>query len=188
MLVEPTIEELLPYVENRYTLAIAIAKRTRQLVDGAEPMVEETENPNLVTLACEEMAADKLAILPGELEPFIPLRPEVSAALAQASREDDDDDFMPINPVQTEEEPEPVPVSKIRVMDPNEIFYMPYELEDEEPEEDEDERTDEEDVDDEPADEAEVEAEVEDIDLDLDRLDSSIDEAFREDAEEDMDL
>ncbi len=188
MLVEPTIEKLLPHVENRYTLAIAIAKRTRQLVDGAEPMVEESENPNLVTMACEELAADKIAILPGELEPYIPLRPEVSAALAQASREDDDDDFIPINPVQPEEEPEPVPVSKIRVMDPNEIFYMPYELEDEEDEveEDEDEvdsvRDEEDEVVSDGADDV-----VEDLDLDLDKIDSSIDTFFDE-SDEDLGL
>ena len=36
MLVKPPLERLLPKVENRYTLAILVAKRARQLVDGAE--------------------------------------------------------------------------------------------------------------------------------------------------------
>ena len=38
MLVRPSLEQLLPKVESRYTLAMLVAKRTRQLVDGAQPM------------------------------------------------------------------------------------------------------------------------------------------------------
>lgn len=79
MLVKPPLEDLMPHVENRYTLAITIAKRTRQLVSGAQPMAE-TESPNLVTLACEELAANQIAAIPEEVTPEIPLRPEVIAA------------------------------------------------------------------------------------------------------------
>ncbi len=39
MLVKPPMENLLPKVDNRYTLAILVAKRARQLVDGALPLV-----------------------------------------------------------------------------------------------------------------------------------------------------
>lgn len=127
MLVDPTIEQLLPRVENRYTLAITIARRTRQLVDGAKPLVEESENPNLVTLACEELAADKIYAVPEAVDPYIPMRPEVTEM--NNSREDDDEaDMLPTNMTPVAEEPVPAPVSKIRVMDPDEVFDLPSEL------------------------------------------------------------
>jgi hypothetical protein len=56
-----------------------VAKRTRQLVDGAQPMVE-TESPNLVTVACEEIAQDKVICVEGIFTPFVPLRPEIEEA------------------------------------------------------------------------------------------------------------
>ncbi len=79
MLVQPPIEELLPKAESRYSLAMLVAKRTRQLVDGAEPMVPET-SPNLVTLACEEIVAGKVVGIQGIHTPVVPLRPEIEEA------------------------------------------------------------------------------------------------------------
>ncbi len=79
MLVKPPLEQLLPKVESRYTLAMLVAKRTRQLVDGAQPMVE-TDSPNLVTVACEEIAQDKVICVEGIFTPFVPLRPEIEEA------------------------------------------------------------------------------------------------------------
>lgn len=79
MLVKPPIEDLLPKADSRYTLAMLVAKRTRQLVDGAQPMVPE-DTPNLVTLACEEIMADKVVGIPGIHTPFVPLRPEIEEA------------------------------------------------------------------------------------------------------------
>lgn len=79
MLIKPPLETLLPKVESRYTLAMLVAKRTRQLVDGAQPMVD-SETPNLVTLACEEIAAGKVACIEGAHSPVVPLRPEVEEA------------------------------------------------------------------------------------------------------------
>lgn len=79
MLIKPPIEKLLPKVESRYTLAMLVAKRARQLVDGAQPMVE-SDTPNLVTLACEEVAADKVICVPGLHTPVVPLRPEIEEA------------------------------------------------------------------------------------------------------------
>src|ERR1035437_6872174 len=76
MLVKPSLEQLLPKVESRYTLAMLVAQRTRQLVDGGQPMVE-TESPNLVTVACEEIAQDKVICVEGIFTPFVPLRPEI---------------------------------------------------------------------------------------------------------------
>lgn len=79
MLIKPPIETLLPKVESRYTLAMLVAKRARQLVDGAQPMVE-SDSPNLVTLACEEVAADRVICVPGLHNPVVPLRPEIEEA------------------------------------------------------------------------------------------------------------
>lgn len=91
MLVKPPLEALLPHVENRYTLAIAVAKRTRQLVRGAQPMVE-METPNLVTTACQELEAGEIVIVPNTVEPVVPLRPEVEAAL-RVARDTSEDAF-----------------------------------------------------------------------------------------------
>ena len=86
MLVKPTIDELLPKTENRYTLAVLVAKRARQLVDGAKPMINSA-SPNLVTMASEEVAASAVVGVPGLHEPKVPLRPEVEAARLAAAAE-----------------------------------------------------------------------------------------------------
>ena len=78
MLINPPLEKLLPKVDNRYTLAMLIAKRARQLVDGAQPMVR-SDSPNDVTVACEELAEGRIACYYGLADPHIPLRPEIEA-------------------------------------------------------------------------------------------------------------
>ena len=187
MLVDPPIEKLLPRVENRYTLAITVARRTRQLVDGAQPLVDKADNPNLVTLACKELADDKYVTVPGELEPFIPLRPEVSAALADAAREEDEgEEELTLHYTPTVEEPEIIPASKIRIMDADEVFYMPYEVEDEEePVEDEEEIDDKDD--DVVAKLAGADDDADEIvsDDDLEHIDGSIDD-YPEEEDEDL--
>ena len=85
MLVDPPIEELLPYVDNRYVLAMITAKRARQLIDGAQPMTEESEDlTNVVTQAAKELTKHTLKILIGKHEVTVPLRPEVEAARLEA--------------------------------------------------------------------------------------------------------
>lgn len=71
MLVKPPIEELLKKVSNRYSLTYVVAKRARQLVSGAKLMTNST-NPNLVTLACEEIASDQVVAVPRLVSAFIP--------------------------------------------------------------------------------------------------------------------
>ena len=46
MLVKPPMEKLLTKAENRYTLAILVAKRARQLVDGAQPLTD-SDSPTI---------------------------------------------------------------------------------------------------------------------------------------------
>lgn len=84
MLVKPPMELLMTKADNRYTLAILVAKRARQLVDGALPL-SESDSPNLVTVACEEIAHDTVKMVHGHVYPVIPLRPEIEAA-RQAAR------------------------------------------------------------------------------------------------------
>lgn len=88
MLVKPPMEKLLPKVENRYVLAILVAKRARQLVNGGQPLIN-SDSPNLVTVACEELGSNRIACVKGHLSPYIPLRPEIEAArlAAQAAAE-----------------------------------------------------------------------------------------------------
>ena len=79
MLVDPSVEELLPKAECRYSLCMLVAKRARQLVDGAQPMVDDP-TPSYVTLACKEVAADKVVGVEGQHTPYVPLRPEIEEA------------------------------------------------------------------------------------------------------------
>ncbi|MBR2751975.1 MAG: DNA-directed RNA polymerase subunit omega [Clostridiales bacterium] len=79
MLVDPSVEELLPKAECRFSLCMLVAKRARQLVDGAQPMVDDP-TPSYVTLACKEIAADKVVGVEGIHTPYVPLRPEIEEA------------------------------------------------------------------------------------------------------------
>lgn len=88
MLVKPPMEQLLPKTENRYTLAILAAKRTRQLVAGAQPMTT-SDSPNLVTLACEEIADGQVVEVHNLVEPILPLRPEIEEANRSRQAEED---------------------------------------------------------------------------------------------------
>ncbi|HHU07417.1 MAG TPA: DNA-directed RNA polymerase subunit omega [Clostridiaceae bacterium] len=87
MLNQPPLEKLLPKAENRYILAMLAAKRARQLVDGANPLVE-SRHPNPVTVACEEIVDDMVKYRHGRYDPFVPLRPEIEARLLAEELED----------------------------------------------------------------------------------------------------
>ena len=85
MLVKPQIESLLPHVENRYSLAILVAKRARQLVDGGQPLCD-SDSPNNVSIACQELYEDKIVCVQGVSDFFIPIRPEIEAARLERQR------------------------------------------------------------------------------------------------------
>jgi len=58
---QPSIDSLIEKYDSKYTLAVAAAKRARQLVDGAKAMVDvKTKKP--VSLALFELDAQKIAI------------------------------------------------------------------------------------------------------------------------------
>lgn len=85
MLVKPQIESLLPHVENRYSLAILVAKRARQLVDGGQPLCD-SDSPNNVSIACQELYEDRIVCVQGVNDFFIPIRPEIEAARLERQR------------------------------------------------------------------------------------------------------
>lgn len=58
-MIDPPLSEIMEKVDNRYTLVVEVAKRARQLVDGAKPLVE-TDFTNPVTIAIQEILADKV--------------------------------------------------------------------------------------------------------------------------------
>lgn len=55
----PAINDLLKKVDSRYTLAMVIAKRARQLVEGA-PKLVDTDSDRPVTVATYELYEDKI--------------------------------------------------------------------------------------------------------------------------------
>lgn len=59
-MINPSIVTLLNHVDNRYTLVVMTAKRARQIIDGAKPMIE-TESGKPVTIAINEVHEYKLS-------------------------------------------------------------------------------------------------------------------------------
>ena len=55
----PSIEELSKIGDSRYTLVMLTAKRARQLVEGAKPLIETTSTKP-VSIAIEELMAGKI--------------------------------------------------------------------------------------------------------------------------------
>lgn len=53
-IVNPTIVELSEKVDSRYTLVVEASKRARQLVDGAQPLVDP-KNMKPLKIAIEEI-------------------------------------------------------------------------------------------------------------------------------------
>ena len=86
MLTHPSTEALLPRAENRYVLAMLAARRARQLTSGACPTFE-TETPNQVTLACEEIGVGSVVYRYGKHDVIIPEHPRIIAAREAALRE-----------------------------------------------------------------------------------------------------
>lgn len=186
MIVEPPIEELLPHVKNRFDLSIVVAKRNRQLNDGAEPLVSEEGKDSLMQVAAKELADDMIVAVPGVVNAEIPLRQEIIDEMNRELEEDEEDDWQSQAP--DEVEPTPTPVSRLQVMSEEDMFEMPEELEDEDEDEDEDEEfDDEDDVEVVSLEDYEEEDEDELIDDDLESIDSSIDDSIYGDDDEESD-
>ncbi len=61
MMVQPTVNDLLKKVDDRYQLVIMTSKRARQLAEGAKPLTNKKED-SFVTLAAQEIAEGKIEI------------------------------------------------------------------------------------------------------------------------------
>jgi DNA-directed RNA polymerase subunit omega len=59
-MINPSVDELLESVDCRYTLVVEVAKRARQLIDGATPLVEEDEVLHPVSTATKEVFEGKV--------------------------------------------------------------------------------------------------------------------------------
>lgn len=59
MMNQPPLDVLRDRVDSRYTLAVTVAKRARQLLEGSQPLIEPTSTKP-VTIALQELAEGKL--------------------------------------------------------------------------------------------------------------------------------
>jgi len=57
-----TVEDCLEQVENRFALVLLAAQRTRQLMKGAEPLVDNTDDNKEAVTALREIAAGAITI------------------------------------------------------------------------------------------------------------------------------
>ncbi|HRZ80253.1 MAG TPA: DNA-directed RNA polymerase subunit omega [bacterium] len=57
-----TVEDCLEKVSNRLELIILAAKRTRQLLDGAEPLISNAKGNKEPIVALREVAAGKIKL------------------------------------------------------------------------------------------------------------------------------
>ena len=62
MLVDPSVEELLPKAECRYSLCMLVAKRARQLINGEEAAVP-SYGKKALSVAIEELYKGKVKIV-----------------------------------------------------------------------------------------------------------------------------
>ena len=78
MLTDPSIEKLKAKSASPYDLTVLVSKRARELTDGAQPMIDATGAANVVSLACREVAADKVVAVEGDVmdEAVIPITRE----------------------------------------------------------------------------------------------------------------
>ena len=68
MLTDPSIEKLKEKSASPYDLTVLVSKRARELTDGAQPMIDADGAANVVSLACREVAADKVVAVKGDVE------------------------------------------------------------------------------------------------------------------------
>jgi DNA-directed RNA polymerase subunit omega len=58
-MIEPSVISLLKNIDNRYTLVVMTGIRARQLIDGAEPLIN-IDSTKPVTIAINEISQGKL--------------------------------------------------------------------------------------------------------------------------------
>lgn len=55
-----------PVVQSRYSIVLATAKRARQIIGGAEPLISKAYNKKPLSIAVEELYSGKVKILAEE--------------------------------------------------------------------------------------------------------------------------
>ncbi|WP_092924312.1 DNA-directed RNA polymerase subunit omega [Romboutsia hominis] len=61
-MLKPSINEVLNKIDNRYYLVGTVAKRAREIIDGAEPITTtKTRDNKPVTIATQEVADGKIS-------------------------------------------------------------------------------------------------------------------------------
>ncbi|HBQ63896.1 MAG TPA: DNA-directed RNA polymerase subunit omega [Clostridiales bacterium] len=73
-MVKPSVEELMKSMDSRYTLVVTVAKRARQIVDGAGIQIR-TASAKPVSIAIQEVALRKVG--------FTRKRPQPSPAILE---------------------------------------------------------------------------------------------------------
>jgi DNA-directed RNA polymerase subunit omega len=66
-MINPSILSMLKNVDNRYTLIVMTAKRARQLIDGAKPLID-VDSSKPVTIAINEIYQEKISYETGNTE------------------------------------------------------------------------------------------------------------------------
>lgn len=61
-MLKPSLDELMLRVDSKYALVVAAARRARELMAGAAPLVD-TDATKPVTIALQEIAAGRLDIV-----------------------------------------------------------------------------------------------------------------------------
>ena len=56
---QPELDKILEKVDCRYTLVVEVAKRARQIIDGAQQLVDDPD-PNPVSHAIDDVYTDKV--------------------------------------------------------------------------------------------------------------------------------
>lgn len=60
-MIKPSINEVLNQIDNRYYLVVTVAKRAREIIDGANPYVcNKNKEIKPVTVATQEVADRKI--------------------------------------------------------------------------------------------------------------------------------
>ena len=58
-MLNPSNKQILKEGESKYTMVMVVAKRARQIVEGAKPLID-TKSNKPVTIALEELLEDKI--------------------------------------------------------------------------------------------------------------------------------
>lgn len=84
-----------PVVHSRYSIVIAAAKRARQLIDNAEPMIEDMEGEKALSIAVKELYEGKVRILPETEDEEVLYAEDIPDTVAEDSTEAADEEAAP---------------------------------------------------------------------------------------------